>query len=200
MHPLQRSKQVDLVEIGANWYVDDLPPMMFIKKSPNSHGFVNPRHLEEMWRDEFDWVYREMDYAVFPICGCRPESVVFCRIGKRWPEICRAVCQTQASKLRAIKVVHHPCVKAVSRLRAVAGGQPLHWDGARPTIDIEISGRGDVRIRRQITTDSHRRQQTAFDRQCSLRCQGDARNRAPAMRRRFRATGPLEAPLARTDS
>ena len=67
MHPLRRGKEVDLVEIGANWYLDDLPPMMFIKKSPNSHGFVNPRHLEEMWRDEFDWVYREMDYAVFPI-------------------------------------------------------------------------------------------------------------------------------------
>jgi len=28
-------------------------------------AFVNPRHLEEMWRDQFDWVYREMDYAVF---------------------------------------------------------------------------------------------------------------------------------------
>jgi peptidoglycan/xylan/chitin deacetylase (PgdA/CDA1 family) len=41
--------------------------MMFIKKAPNSHGFVNPRHLEEMWRDQFDWVYREMDYGVFPI-------------------------------------------------------------------------------------------------------------------------------------
>jgi len=67
MHPLQRGKEVDLVEIGANWYVDDLPPMMFIKKAPNSHGFVNPRHLEEMWRDQFDWVYREMDYGVFPI-------------------------------------------------------------------------------------------------------------------------------------
>jgi peptidoglycan/xylan/chitin deacetylase (PgdA/CDA1 family) len=67
MHPLQRGREVDLVEIGANWYVDDLPPMMFIKKSPNSHGFVNPRHLEEMWRDQFDWVYREMDYGVFPI-------------------------------------------------------------------------------------------------------------------------------------
>jgi peptidoglycan/xylan/chitin deacetylase (PgdA/CDA1 family) len=41
--------------------------MMFIKKAPNSHGFVNPRHLEEMWRDQFDWVYREYDYAVFPM-------------------------------------------------------------------------------------------------------------------------------------
>lgn len=65
MNPLRRGERIDLVEIGANWYVDDLPPMMFIKKSPNSHGFVNPRDIEEMWRDQFDWVYREMDYAVF---------------------------------------------------------------------------------------------------------------------------------------
>jgi peptidoglycan-N-acetylglucosamine deacetylase len=64
---MKHGKQVDLVEIGANWYVDDLPPMMFIKKAPNSHGFVNPRQIEEMWRDEFDWVYREMDYGIFPI-------------------------------------------------------------------------------------------------------------------------------------
>jgi len=65
MVPLQRGQETDLIEIGGNWYLDDLPPMMFIKKAPNSHGFVNPRHLEEMWRDTFDWVYREMDYAVF---------------------------------------------------------------------------------------------------------------------------------------
>lgn len=66
MKPLVRGEVVDLVELGANWYVDDLPPMMFIKKNPNSHGFANPRHIEEMWRDQFDWVYREYDYAVFP--------------------------------------------------------------------------------------------------------------------------------------
>jgi peptidoglycan/xylan/chitin deacetylase (PgdA/CDA1 family) len=65
MKPLVRGQEIDLVEIGANWYVDDLPPMMFIKKSPNSHGFVNPRDVEQIWRDEFDWVYRELDYAVF---------------------------------------------------------------------------------------------------------------------------------------
>jgi peptidoglycan/xylan/chitin deacetylase (PgdA/CDA1 family) len=67
MKPLQRGVETDLIEIPASWYLDDLPPMMFIKKAPNSHGFVNPRHLEEMWRDQFDWVYRENDYAVFPI-------------------------------------------------------------------------------------------------------------------------------------
>ena len=65
MHPLKHGKEIDLVEIGANWYVDDLPPMMFMKKAPNSHGFVNPRDIEQMWRDQFDWVYREQDYGVF---------------------------------------------------------------------------------------------------------------------------------------
>ena len=65
MQPLTRGEETDLIEIPASWYLDDLPPMMFIKKSPNSHGFVNPRHLEEIWRDQFDWVYREYDYAVF---------------------------------------------------------------------------------------------------------------------------------------
>lgn len=65
MKPLVRGKETDLVEIPASWYLDDLPPMMFIKKAPNSHGFVSPRHLEESWRDQFDWVYRENDHAVF---------------------------------------------------------------------------------------------------------------------------------------
>jgi peptidoglycan-N-acetylglucosamine deacetylase len=67
MQPLVRGAETGLIEIPASWYLDDLPPMMFIKKSPNSHGFVNPRHLEEIWRDQFDWVYREYDYAVFPM-------------------------------------------------------------------------------------------------------------------------------------
>ncbi|MBV9817921.1 MAG: polysaccharide deacetylase [Solirubrobacterales bacterium] len=65
MKPLQRGEETDLIEIPANWFLDDLPPMMFIKGSPNSHGFVNPRDIEEMWRDQFDWVYREHDYAAF---------------------------------------------------------------------------------------------------------------------------------------
>jgi peptidoglycan/xylan/chitin deacetylase (PgdA/CDA1 family) len=67
MKPLERGTETDLIEIPASWYLDDLPPMMFIKSSPNSHGFVNPRDIEELWRDQFDWVYRECDYAVFPI-------------------------------------------------------------------------------------------------------------------------------------
>ena len=65
MTPLVRGEETDLIEIPASWYLDDLPPMMFIKAAPNSHGFVNPRDLEQLWMDQFDWVYRELDYAVF---------------------------------------------------------------------------------------------------------------------------------------
>jgi peptidoglycan-N-acetylglucosamine deacetylase len=67
MHPLEHGREIDLVDIGANWYLDDLPPMMFMKAAPNSHGFVNPRDIEQLWRDQFDWVYRELDYGVFPL-------------------------------------------------------------------------------------------------------------------------------------
>ena len=65
MVPLERGEETDLIEIPASWYLDDLPPMMFIKTAPNSHGFVNPRDIEQLWLDQFDWVYREYDYAVY---------------------------------------------------------------------------------------------------------------------------------------
>ncbi len=72
MKPLVRGELADLVEIPASWYLDDLPPLMFVKASPNSHGFVNPRDIEELWRDQFDWVYREAGSmtdgtAIFPM-------------------------------------------------------------------------------------------------------------------------------------
>lgn len=63
MKPLVRGQETGLVEIPANWYLDDLPPMMFIKKAPNSHGFVNARDVEDIWRDHFDYFYRE--YGMF---------------------------------------------------------------------------------------------------------------------------------------
>ena len=82
MKPLERGDTVtDLIELPASWYLDDLPPMMFIKASANSHGFVNPRDLEQLWRDQFDWVYREMDYGVFlptihPDVSGRPQNLL----------------------------------------------------------------------------------------------------------------------------
>lgn len=67
MKPLVKGQDTGLVEIPANWYLDDLPPMMFIKAAPNSHGFVNPRDIEDIWRDHFDYFYREYDDFIFPI-------------------------------------------------------------------------------------------------------------------------------------
>jgi hypothetical protein len=67
MKPLVKGQETGLVEIPGNWYIDDLPPMMFIKGAPNSHGFVNPRDVEDIWRDHFDYFYREYDEFIFPI-------------------------------------------------------------------------------------------------------------------------------------
>jgi peptidoglycan-N-acetylglucosamine deacetylase len=81
MKPLVRGEEIDLIKIPPNWYLDDLPPMMFIKANPNSHGFMNPRDIEDLWRDQFDWVYREMDYAVYgitihPDVSGRPQNLL----------------------------------------------------------------------------------------------------------------------------
>jgi hypothetical protein len=67
MKPLVKGQETGLVEIPASWYLDDLPPMMFIKAAANSHGFVNPRDIEDLWRDQFDYLYREYDEFIFPI-------------------------------------------------------------------------------------------------------------------------------------
>lgn len=67
MKPANLGTPVDLVEFSANWYLDDLPPMMFVKASPNSYGFTNPHDIEQIWREQFEYLYREYDYGVFPL-------------------------------------------------------------------------------------------------------------------------------------
>lgn len=67
MKPYEEGPPSKLIEIPASWWLDDLPPMLFMKASFTSHGFVNPRDIGQMWQDQFDWVYREYDYAVFPM-------------------------------------------------------------------------------------------------------------------------------------
>ena len=67
MRPLVRGRPTDLVEIPANWYLDDAPPMIFVPSAPSSQGYVSPRVIEQLWKDQFDWVYQHSDYAVFPM-------------------------------------------------------------------------------------------------------------------------------------
>ncbi|KAG5657816.1 hypothetical protein KAF25_007849 [Fusarium avenaceum] len=77
MKPLVKGKDTGLVEIPANCMFTPLPPMMFVKNSPNSHGWVNSRDVEDLWRDHFDYFYREYaddpdEICVFPIT-CHPD-------------------------------------------------------------------------------------------------------------------------------
>jgi peptidoglycan/xylan/chitin deacetylase (PgdA/CDA1 family) len=67
MKPFKFGSQTDLVQIPCSWYLDDLPPMMFVKASPNSYGFESPRHMVEMWKDRFDFLYYNYDYGIFPM-------------------------------------------------------------------------------------------------------------------------------------
>jgi len=67
MKPLVKGQETGLVEIPANWYLDDLPPLLFIKGSPNSHGWVPAREVEQLWKDHFDYFYREHDEFIFPM-------------------------------------------------------------------------------------------------------------------------------------
>jgi len=58
--------------------------MMFIKKSPNSHGWVNPRDVEDLWRDHWDYFWREeaegdgfcFPVTVHPDVGGHPHGIL----------------------------------------------------------------------------------------------------------------------------
>jgi peptidoglycan/xylan/chitin deacetylase (PgdA/CDA1 family) len=67
MKPLVRGRDSDIVEIPASWHLDDMEPFLYIKAFPNTQGFANPRDIEARARDMFEWVYKEYDYAVFPM-------------------------------------------------------------------------------------------------------------------------------------
>lgn len=67
MKPLVRGNLTNVVEIPANWYLDDLPPHMFIKGSPTSHGYVPAKATLELWKSHFKYFYREYDWFVFPL-------------------------------------------------------------------------------------------------------------------------------------
>ncbi|PWY71215.1 hypothetical protein BO83DRAFT_446676, partial [Aspergillus eucalypticola CBS 122712] len=62
-----RSNPSVLVQIPGIWYIDDLFSMKFIKSSANSHGWVSPCDVEDIWRDTFDYYYQKYDEFVFSI-------------------------------------------------------------------------------------------------------------------------------------
>ncbi|KAH8730173.1 hypothetical protein GQ44DRAFT_482767 [Phaeosphaeriaceae sp. PMI808] len=62
-----------LVEIPANWYTEDMTPLQYLPRVENSHGYVDVRVIENMWKDKFEWIKSEVDemsekdIMVFPL-------------------------------------------------------------------------------------------------------------------------------------
>ena len=77
MHPsIVKQQSSSLVEIPCNWYMEDATPMSYYPHTPNSHGYVDTRRMEQMWKDRFTWLWeneRELtkdsktDFLVFPL-------------------------------------------------------------------------------------------------------------------------------------
>ena len=67
MKPVTQGPETKLLEIPASWYMDDLPPFQFMDHLGGGDGYSDPYAIERMWRDRFDWMYREYDYAAFTL-------------------------------------------------------------------------------------------------------------------------------------
>ena len=67
MKPMTKLKPSKIVEIPANWHLDDWPPLQPIPGRPGSQGFVDTSVIEKLWREQFDFAYREYDTFIFPI-------------------------------------------------------------------------------------------------------------------------------------
>ena len=65
MQPLVRGQETNLIEIPANWYLDDLPPMMFIKKSPTAMALSTPARSSNCGAINLTGCIGNTDYAVF---------------------------------------------------------------------------------------------------------------------------------------
>ena len=72
MKPLRYGEPTGVVEIPGSWYLDDLPPMMFVKAMSNSNGWTRPQDIESIWMDMFTYLYEEYDDFIFPIT-CHPD-------------------------------------------------------------------------------------------------------------------------------
>lgn len=68
MKPMSTLKPSSIVEIPANWHLDDWPP--FQPSLATASGFVDTAVIERLWKEQFEYFYRECPEDgsfVFPI-------------------------------------------------------------------------------------------------------------------------------------
>ncbi|KAK1075130.1 hypothetical protein LTR74_000536 [Friedmanniomyces endolithicus] len=67
MSPMTRIRASWVVEIPANWHLDDWPPLQPIPGRPGAQGFVDTAVVEKLWLEQFDFAYREYETFIFPM-------------------------------------------------------------------------------------------------------------------------------------
>jgi hypothetical protein len=70
MSPMSALKPSSVVEIPANWHLDDWPPFQLSLSQASTHGFVDTAVIERLWKEQFEYFYRECPEDgsfVFPI-------------------------------------------------------------------------------------------------------------------------------------
>lgn len=70
MSPMSTLKPSSVVEIPANWHLDDWPPFQLSLSQASTHGFVDVGTIERLWKDQFEYLYRECPEDgsfIFPI-------------------------------------------------------------------------------------------------------------------------------------
>ncbi|KAH6877945.1 glucose 1-dehydrogenase [Alternaria rosae] len=70
MKPMSTLKPSAVVEIPANWHLDDWPPFQLSLTQPSTHGFVDTAVIERLWKEQFEFLYRECPddgSFIFPI-------------------------------------------------------------------------------------------------------------------------------------
>jgi peptidoglycan/xylan/chitin deacetylase (PgdA/CDA1 family) len=66
--PYEFGPNVDLVELPVSWLLDDFPHFEYYRAANRSNqGLSAPSKVEEIWRDEFDFMYREVPNGVYTL-------------------------------------------------------------------------------------------------------------------------------------
>jgi len=67
MTPMSSLAPSGIVEVPANWHLDDWLPFNLSLKQASTHGYVDTRSVEQLWKDQFDYLYAEHETFVFPM-------------------------------------------------------------------------------------------------------------------------------------
>ncbi|KAL8761460.1 MAG: hypothetical protein Q9184_002417 [Pyrenodesmia sp. 2 TL-2023] len=63
-----------LIEIPCNWYGEDETPLSYLPHVHNSHGYVDVRVVEQMWKDRFEWLWEHAHEDLEQPTGNAPDQ------------------------------------------------------------------------------------------------------------------------------